>query len=94
MGISPSDFEAQREMLGDRIGAGLDLLDEYGRPMIDRYGRTALVAGVVVVAMVGVALLVARSRRRRTLGDRIVSASSRLEGPISSIRAAAGRISR
>jgi hypothetical protein len=94
MGISPSDFEPQAEMLRDRMEAGLDLLEEYGGPMLDRYGRTALVAGVAVVVVVGVALLVARRRRRRTLSDRIQRASSRLERPISSIRAAAERISR
>jgi MYXO-CTERM domain-containing protein len=62
--------------------------------MLDRYGRTALVVGVTIVAVAAVALIVARRRRRPTLGDRIMSASSRLEGPITSIRAAAGRISR
>jgi hypothetical protein len=91
MGLSPSDFEPQAQELIDRmqsgVESGLDVLEEYGGPLLDRYGRTALVVGVAVVAAVGVALIVARRRRRKTL-------ASRLEKPISTIRSAAERISR
>jgi molybdopterin-guanine dinucleotide biosynthesis protein A len=77
----------------------MDVIEEYGGPMLDRYGRTALVVGVAVVATVGIALLVARRRRRQTFTEKIQrvipdSVGSRLEGPMSSIRSAAERISR
>lgn len=96
MGISPKDIDAQA--VKDKMESGLDLLEEYGGPMLDRYGRTAIVVGVAVVAAVGVALLVARRRRRRTFTDRITRAipevGSRLEPAVSSIKSAAGRFSR
>ena len=85
-------------MLRDRMESGLDALEEYGRPLLDRYGRTVLVVGVTLVAIAGVALVVARSRRRRTLTERLTRAlpevGARLERPISTLRAAADRISR
>ena len=86
-------------MVRERVQGGLDALEEYGGPLLDRYGRTALVVGVAVVAAVGVALLVARRRRRRPLSARLHDAvpdaiSSRIERPLSSIRATADRISR
>jgi Flp pilus assembly protein TadB len=86
-------------MVRERVQGGLDALEEYGGPLLDRYGRTALVVGVAVVAAVGVALLVARRRRSRPLTMRLHDAlpdsvSSRIERPLSSIRAAADRIAR
>jgi hypothetical protein len=86
-------------MVRQRARDGLDALEEYGGPLLDRYGRTALVVGVAVVAAVGVALLVARRRRGRPLTTRLHDAlpdsvSSRIERPLSSIRAAADRIAR
>ena len=85
-------------MAKETVDRGLELLEEYGGPMLERYGRTALVVGVAVLAAGGMALLTARRRRRRTLTERLTRAipevGSRLEGPISSIRSAAGRISR
>lgn len=86
-------------MVRERVENGLDVIEEYGGPLLDRYGRTALVVGVAVVAAVGVALLVARRRRRKPLSARLQgvlpdSVSSRIERPLSSIRAAADRISR
>jgi hypothetical protein len=98
MGVTPSDFEPQAEMVMERVERGLDMLEEYGAPLLERYGRRALVVGVAVVAVAGVALLVARRTRRRTLRDRIQGAvpevRSRLERPISTIRSAADRLSR
>ncbi len=103
MGISPSDFEPQAQELMDRVQSGvesgLDVLEEYGGPLLDRYGRTALVVGVAAVAAVGVALIIARRRRRPTLRQRLQDAmpegvASRLEKPISGLRTAAERISR
>jgi len=86
-------------MVRERVQGGIDVLEEYGGPLLDRYGRTALVIGVAVVAAVGVALIVAQRRRRRPLTMRLHDAlpdsvSSRIERPLSSIRAAADRISR
>jgi len=80
------------------VQSGLDVIEEYGGPLLDRYGRTALVVGVAAVAVVGVALIVARRRRRPTLArrfqDAIPEVASRLEKPISTLRSAADRISR
>ncbi len=86
-------------MVREGLRNGLDVLEEYGGPLLDRYGRTALVVGVAMVAGVAVALIVARRRRRRPLTMRLhdavpESVSSRLQRPLSSIRAAADRISR
>jgi len=86
-------------MVRERVQGGIDVLEEYGGPLLDRYGRTALVIGVAVVAAVGVALIVAQRRRHRPLSMRLHDAlpdsvSSRIERPLSSIRAAADRISR
>jgi len=99
MGVSPSDFEPQAQELMDRVQSGLDVLEEYGGPLLDRYGRTALVVGVAAVAAVGVALIIARRRRRPTLRQRLQNAmpegvASRLERPISGLRTAAERLSR
>ncbi len=98
MGISSSNIDAQAQTVKDKMESGLDMLGEYGRPMLDRYGRTAMMVGVAVVAAVGVALLVGRRRRRRSFTDRITDAipemGSRLEGPVSTIRSAASRFSR
>ena len=84
-------------MVRERVESGLDVLEEYGGPLLDRYGRTALVVGVAVVATVGVALAVARRRRRKRLGTRLHDAlpdsvASRLERPLSSIKSVADRI--
>jgi hypothetical protein len=96
--MTPSDFEPQAEMVRERVRDGLDVLEEYGGPLLDRYGRTALVAGVALVAVVGVALIVARRRRRPTLTQRVIDAmpdvASRLEKPIATLRSTAERISR
>ncbi len=86
-------------MVREGLRNGVDVLEEYGGPLLDRYGRTALVVGVAMVAGVAVALIVARRRRRRPLTMRLhdavpESVSSRLQRPLSSIRAAADRISR
>jgi len=92
------DLEGQAQMLREGVENGLDVLEEYGGPLLDRYGRAALVVGVAVVAAVGVALVVARRRRRKPLTARLHDAlpdsvSSRIERPLSTIRAAADRIS-
>jgi hypothetical protein len=98
MGMSPSDFDTPVQVVKEKMESGLDMLEEYGGPMLDRYGRTAIVVGVAVLAAVGMALILARRRRRKTLSDRISKVlpemGSRLEGPVSSIRSAAGRFSR
>lgn len=93
------DFEEQASRVREGMENGLDLVEEFGGPLLDRYGRTMLIAGVAVVATVGVALLVARRRRRRPLVSRMQdrlpdSVSSRLERPLSSIKQAADRITR
>ena len=77
-------------MVAERVQDGLDVLEEYAGPMLDRYGRTALVVGVAVVAAVGVALIIARRRRRPTLTERIYGAMPEVSARI---RSAAERIS-
>jgi hypothetical protein len=96
---STAGFEESAKMVRERMEGGLDVIEEYGGPLLDRYGRTALVIGAAALAAIGVALIVARRRRRRPLTVRLQEAvgdsvSSRLERPLSSIRAAAERISR
>jgi len=86
-------------MVRERVEGGLDVLEEYGGPLLDRYGRTALVAGVALVAVVGVALIVARRRRHKSLVTRLHDAlprsvSTRIDRPLSSVRSAADRITR
>jgi hypothetical protein len=92
MGITPEEIEPQARMVMDRVQSGLDVLEEYGGPLLDRYGRTALVVGVAVVAAVGVALIVARRRRRPTLAERLQDAMP--DAVTSRLRSAAERISR
>jgi hypothetical protein len=98
MSAPKTDLEDQARMVREQVENGLDVLEEYGGPLLDRYGRAALVIGVAVVAAAGVALLVARRRRRKPLSARLHDAlpgsvSSRIERPLSSIKAAAERIS-
>lgn len=97
MSVRTPDFEESAEKLREGVDSGLDLIEEYAGPFLDRYGRTVIVAGVAVVAAVGIALLVARRRRQKTLVGRMQEAlpdsvSSRLERPLSSISKAAQRI--
>ncbi len=84
-------------MVREKVESGLDVLEEYGGPLLDRYGRTALVVGVAVVAVVGVSLIVARRRRRKPFATRLHDAlpdsvSSRIDRPLSSIKSVADRI--
>jgi hypothetical protein len=99
MSVRTPDLDAQAEKVRQGMENGLDFIEEYGGPFLDRYGRTALVIGVAVVTAVGVAMIVARRRRRRPLISRMQDAlpdsvSARLERPISSLRQAADRITR
>ena len=75
----------------ERVESGIEKLEEYGGPLLERYGRTALVIGVAVVAVAGVALIVSRRRRRRTLADRLQGAVPEVK---SRLRSAADRLSR
>ena len=93
------DFERQAGAVRDTVEGGLDAVREYGRPLMRRYGRTALVVGVIGLAGLGVAMMVARRRRRRHLAVRLREAlpdmlSSRLERPLASIRSAGDLLSR
>lgn len=95
--MSPSDLEPRTEFLRDRVQGGLDALDEYGGPLLDRYGRVVLIAGVALVAAVGIALILSRRSARATFTRRIQDAipdsvGERLERPMSSIRSARERI--
>ena len=99
MSARTPDLEAGAEKVREGVENGLDLIEEYGGPFLDRYGRTAIVVGVAVVAAFGVAMMIARRRRRRPLISRMQDAlpdsvSSRLERPLSSIKQAADRITR
>lgn len=92
MGLTPEDVEPQARMVMDRVQEGLDVIEEYGGPLLDRYGRTAIVVGVAVVAAVGVALIIARRRRRPTLAERLHDVMP--DAVSSRLRSAAERISR
>jgi hypothetical protein len=99
MSAPKAGLENEAQMMRERVENGLDVLEEYGGPLLDRYGRAALVVGVAVVAAVGVALVVARRRRSKPLTARLHDAlpdsvTSRIDRPMSSIKAAAERISR
>jgi hypothetical protein len=99
MTVPTSRIDEQAKKVRESVENGLDVLEEYGGPLLDRYGRTALVVGVAVVAAVGVALIVARRRRRKPLVTRLHDAlpdsvSSRIDRPLSSIRSAADRFTR
>jgi hypothetical protein len=99
MSVPTSGFEEQAKMVRESVEGGLYVLEEYGGPVLDRYGRTAVVVGVALVAVVGVALIVARRRRHKPRVTRLLDAlpssvSSRIDRPLSSIRSAADRITR
>jgi hypothetical protein len=84
-------MENQAEMLRQGVESGLDMIEEYGGPLLDRYGRTAIIVGVGLVAAVGVALIIARRRRRRPLISRVREAMP--DAVTARIKQAADRIS-
>lgn len=92
MTVRPPDFEAQAETLREGVESGLDFIEEYGGPFLDRYGKTAIIVGVSLVAAVGVALVIARRRRRRPLISRVREAMP--DAVTSRIKQAADRITR
>ena len=92
MGLTPEDLEPQAQMVMDRVQSGLDVIEEYAGPLLDRYGRTAIVVGVAAVAAIGVALIIAKRRRRPTLTRRLQDAVP--DAVSSRLRSAADRISR
>jgi hypothetical protein len=100
MKASTADLEQQLKVVRENVESGLQQLDKYGRPLVERHGRKALAVGVLAIIVVGAAVVVARRQaRRRSLTVRLQEAlpdsvSSRLEKPLSSIRSAAGRIGR
>jgi hypothetical protein len=99
MSATKAGIEDQVQIVRESVENGLDVLEEYGGPLLDRYGRAALVVGVAVVAAVGLGLVLARRRRSKPLTARLRDAlpdsvSTRVERPLSSIKAAAGRFSR
>jgi hypothetical protein len=98
MKTSTADVERRVRLVRDSVESGLDKVDEYGRPFVQRHGRKALAVGVVVL-VAAAAVMVARRRRPRPLTARLQEAlpdsvSDRLERPLSSIRAAASRLGR
>ena len=70
MGASAREIERQIKETRERMDTNLTQLEGRAASNAKRYGRiAAIVAGVAVVA--GVGLLIYRRRRRRTLRDRI-----------------------
>lgn len=92
MSVRTPDVEAQAEMLREGVESGLDFIEEYGGQFLDRYGKTAIIVGVGMVAAVGVALVIARRRRRRPLISRVRKAMP--DSVSSRIKQAADRITR
>ncbi len=93
------DLEPPTGKVMEKVQGGLDVLEEYAGPLLDRYGRAVLVVGVAVVAATGLALLLSRRRSRRVLAERIQAAipgaaAERLERAIASITSAAERVGR
>jgi hypothetical protein len=97
---STADLEQQLKVVRDSVESGLEQVDRYGRPFLERHGRKVLAITVISLIAVGAAVAVARRQaRHRPLTVRLQEAlpdavSSRLERPLSSIRSAAGRIGR
>jgi hypothetical protein len=103
MSVSQDDIERQARIVRDRVRTGvedgLEMVAEHGGPLARRYGRTAIVIGVIGVTAMGVAIILARRHRRRPLTVRLQEAlpdavSARLEKPLSTIKVAAGRFTR
>jgi hypothetical protein len=100
MKASTTDLEQRLKVVRDNVESGLQQVEKYGRPFLERHGRKVLAVGVLTLIAVGAAVAVSRRQARRgsftvrlheALPD---SVSSRLERPLSSIRSAAGRIGR
>lgn len=95
MKASPEEFEQQARIVRDGVQRRLEIVEDYGRPLVQKYGKSALAVGMTGLAVVGIGMMVARRRRRRSFRVRIQdSVSSRMERPISSVRSVAGRFSR
>ena len=100
MKASTNELEQQLKVVRDNVESGLQQVQKYGQPFLERHGRKVLAAGVITIIAVGAAVAVARRQaRRRSLTVRLQDAlpdavSSRLERPLSSLRSVAGRIGR
>ena len=104
MKASTSDLEQQLKVVRDTVESGLhdgmQRVEKYGRPFLERHGRKVVLVGVATLIALGAAMAVARRQARsRSFTVRLQEAlpdsvSSRLERPLSSIRSAAGRIGR
>lgn len=83
----------------DTVGEGMEAIDRYGRPWVQR-NRTTIMAVGVAAALIGAGamMIITRRRRRRTLVARLHEArstvSDRLERPFAGIRSAAERMGR
>jgi hypothetical protein len=97
MGAPITELKQQAKGVWDTVESGIEVVGERSRPLIRRHGMKASVLGVAAVAALGVVLLVVWGRRRPPLGVRRQKAlpdsvSTRLERPLSTMRAAAGRL--
>jgi len=95
---STAEIERQAKVILESLESGVELIEERARPFIGRHRVTIVAVGLAALLGVGAALVLARRRRGRTLvmrlHDATTSVGDRLERPLSTMRSAAGRISR
>lgn len=98
MKASTTEIERQAKAILGSVEGGVEFIDERAMPWIER--NRVMVLGITLGMLVGVAaaVMIARRSRPRPLVSRLRDATTavgdRLDGPISTIRSAADRISR
>jgi hypothetical protein len=96
MRSSTAEIERQAKAILDSVESGMELIEERARPFFERNRVTIVAVGLGVLAGVGVAVMIARRRSRKTLDIRLhdatTSVGDRLERPLSTIKSAAVRI--
>ena len=93
-----AEIERPAQAILQGLESGIELFDERAMPWIERNRWPVIAASAAVLVGVAAAIVVGRQRHRPTLAGRLhdatVSLGDRLEGPISTIKTTAERISR